>query len=974
VSAGTVLSLTSQEGADSIASILAQQGLECFFTAEGEAHCADEETVASPQSNALEGIRGKNVLVPRGMVQTLESQAVASALAAALAESFLDCFWLNREMTYACDDIDADPTNSEQRENHVTGVYPGAMVAANKSGQRVYVTALEATLAMLASPIKSPTYSVTVEAGEFSSPDGQAAVDTLAAVFASTQLSCVYCNPRINPVCVPTDGSGNLPVTLAFPVAANPTTMELPLDTARVDATWSIDATAGIPGIVYVEGEVEEDDWTPAAGFFAEDPESPVKTLLCSPDPFEAVAVADIAGMVPIAQLTPASREDTCQFTNDAHYAACRDADLPTPPPAGGVSVTIPAGGYNAYFSTRSLPGPNADLLVDSYVTIPAGAFTANSKATANQLAKVAALALLDCFFESPELKVYCGAGAGATLPSAETYTTLAGAPVTIPTTSPGFVASDPTHPVSEDSVGYYAPTPDATAPALAATPVIIPYGYSRSYISPQDAMDQAVLVGAGQLNCFFKAVVVAYCTPNADTRAVMTDGRYNGAPVLSEGLISTDPEDEIPGQVARFKYAGAVAFDPLTGERTNTPGIAVPSASGVAVSSITQADAHTNALADARSKLDCTHTNWTRNNFRCPDAKDILFQPHTVGVDVFDGVSTKDANIQAEALARSSTVCAPCSPFRLAVYGEYGVDPVWSFCGGAATFWGLSTWGTGVGAKLNSCKSGIEDNFTIKEVFWQTCGVPLPSTLPVATGTTLYWVKVACCEEVLPYPAGPSLLLISQASSYTEENVASPSFYPTEETATLNEDTAAEYIYVGAIVGGRSGADDGRAAVAYQHMNENLRFFGGGADSDPCYFGEIITVPADGVIPAAKAIRGGVIYGGGANKDVEHFTLDLETDAEMLVWLEVGITANTEDGVLMPHLETCDDPTWETGTIAGGYPDNTTPDKVTGDGVRIVPIGKLIIKEGAAAFERTGCGHITLGFCPPNNLPIVRV
>lgn len=48
-------------------------------------------------------------------------------------------------------------------------------------------------------------------------------------------------------------------------------------------------------------------------------------------------------------------------------------------------------------------------------------------------------------------------------------------------------------------------------------------------------------------------------------------------------------------------------------------------------------------------------------------------------------------------------------------------------------------------------------------------------------------------------------------------------SFYPKPETDVLNADPVAHYIYLGAIVGGRSDAADGRTAVAYQAVDENL-------------------------------------------------------------------------------------------------------------------------------------------------------
>lgn len=138
-------------------------------------------------------------------------------------------------------------------------------------------------------------------------------------------------------------------------------------------------------------------------------------------------------------------------------------------------------------------------------------------------------------------------------------------------------------------------------------------------------------------------------------------------------------------------------------------------------------------------------------------------------------------------------------------------------------------------------------------------------------------------------------------------------------------------------------------------------------AAAAPCPFGEIITVDGD------KYIRGGVLYGGDDNWNVADYLINLAADSDNLIWLEVGITANTEDSVLMPNLESSTEPTWGSGAVAGGYPSNTAPNITTGVGTRIVPIGQLTVVDGVATFDPVGCGNITLGFCPPNNLSITR-
>ena len=476
---GTILSTSSQRDANLRALIIAQLGLNCFFTETAEAHCVAEETVASEQSDVFTLTKGKNVVVPRGLLTSTQSKAEALDLATSLAESLLLCFWLNREVRYACDDKDSDPTQPLQVAKHRTSgltPYPGPEERSNKDGVEIYATSLEHTIKMLASPLRSTSYAVTVEAGAFQSELSQIEADELAAVFALTQLACSYCNPRINPVCVPTDIDGYLPSP--FPAESDPTTMELPLDVTLIDSTWSIDATAGVPGIVYVEGAAPGDPWIPNSGFFDETEESPVKTLLCSIDPFESVAVADIGGMVPIIRLSPASRNDNCQYSNDVFHAACREEDLA---PVGGLSATnlIPTtAGYNEYFSYNSFP-------TGSYITIPAGSFTAASKVTANALAAVAAEAMLECFFESPELVVYCGATTDVVLPPVEAFHGLELVEI-----GSGVLHGDPVH---VDSIGSEA------------NGVGVAYGLGFSRDSPMTALLQALSIGMGQLDCFWK-------------------------------------------------------------------------------------------------------------------------------------------------------------------------------------------------------------------------------------------------------------------------------------------------------------------------------------------------------------------------------------------------------------------------------------------------------------------------------------
>lgn len=136
------------------------------------------------------------------------------------------------------------------------------------------------------------------------------------------------------------------------------------------------------------------------------------------------------------------------------------------------------------------------------------------------------------------------------------------------------------------------------------------------------------------------------------------------------------------------------------------------------------------------------------------------------------------------------------------------------------------------------------------------------------------------------------------------------------------------------------------------------------GTPPTPCPFGQIVTIPAVGATPAGKGIKGGIVFAGDKTWNMEPLELNLAAPGEWLVWLEAGVTANNEDGVPLPGLETSDEPTCEQGAVADGYPDITAPVVVTFVGTMIIPLGTLTIADSRATFEKVGCGNITIGFC----------
>ncbi len=137
----------------------------------------------------------------------------------------------------------------------------------------------------------------------------------------------------------------------------------------------------------------------------------------------------------------------------------------------------------------------------------------------------------------------------------------------------------------------------------------------------------------------------------------------------------------------------------------------------------------------------------------------------------------------------------------------------------------------------------------------------------------------------------------------------------------------------------------------------------GTGSVSSDCPFGQIVTW-ADGET-SKTGIRGGALYAGDKVWNVPNKELNLATSGIFLVWLEIGVTANTADDVLLPGLTTSTEPVWQQAASSGSYPDQDIPQAASGVGKAIVAIGLLTIQEGAAKLSPAGCGTIHLAHCP---------
>jgi len=142
----------------------------------------------------------------------------------------------------------------------------------------------------------------------------------------------------------------------------------------------------------------------------------------------------------------------------------------------------------------------------------------------------------------------------------------------------------------------------------------------------------------------------------------------------------------------------------------------------------------------------------------------------------------------------------------------------------------------------------------------------------------------------------------------------------------------------------------------------------GSSGTTDPCPFGRVVSVPDSD--PPEKAIKGGIIYCGDQNWNMDDQPFVLSADIDWLVYIEIEAEVNMDDDseILLPNVKTGTRPTGDWGHVAwtegADYPDNTNPSIPGGTGTINVPIGRLTVTDGNASFAPAGCGNITINHC----------
>jgi hypothetical protein len=138
----------------------------------------------------------------------------------------------------------------------------------------------------------------------------------------------------------------------------------------------------------------------------------------------------------------------------------------------------------------------------------------------------------------------------------------------------------------------------------------------------------------------------------------------------------------------------------------------------------------------------------------------------------------------------------------------------------------------------------------------------------------------------------------------------------------------------------------------------QNIRF-----QLKNCPFGQLFKYREGSV--EKTAIQGGSLYAGDKVWNVDKKDINLSSSGTYHVWLQIGVIANSSDGVLLPGLDTSTTPVWQQASGTGSYPSQTIPTGSSPSGTAIVALGILTIENNRASFVAEACGPIQISHCP---------
>lgn len=317
---GAVVSSVSRADATAQAQELAYAQLVCYYindevierclTPDGkfaeDARNHGVDPAGSPSITVTlpsQGSTGQTVIVPAGYITSELSSALATEEAKILAQSLLECCYMNNEVVLEC------PPYQYVIYDEETGAPISKEIPATKITNDPH------------------EYSIIVPKGSIIDCTSQKDVDEQAAAYAENLLVCNYCNVKVLPVCVPewvrkAAGDGYEltqparipvwnPVTSSYVYkdlnAGDMYTISLPLNqeiyynpathAEESVTTWSKDATIGA-----AEGE------------------------FCGSSYEQSQQVADSTSELQVSIIYKKSK-DNCTYTNDLLVAGCNFAD-----------------------------------------------------------------------------------------------------------------------------------------------------------------------------------------------------------------------------------------------------------------------------------------------------------------------------------------------------------------------------------------------------------------------------------------------------------------------------------------------------------------------------------------------------------------------------------------------------------------------------------------------------------------------
>lgn len=279
---GTFTSTISVEDATAQARSYAKSLLVCYYiNPKIELSCDDENArnvgVTPTPTNKVEITltldsprvtgKGQVITIEPGVIRSNISTEAAIQEATLLAESLLECCFVNVAKVVTCPDYEYTYTD----ENGV-----------------------KQTKAIKASKEKSPQYSMSIAAGVFSSCVSQEEADREAETFIQSALSCYYCNDVVLPTCVPEYVLDEVKAAIDRGDYSL-----LPLDPNNYDdvSQWSEDATVGAP-----------------------------PNYVCGFEYEQAQQIAETTARTIIHDLR-STESSKCRYTNDLLYAGCYFSD-----------------------------------------------------------------------------------------------------------------------------------------------------------------------------------------------------------------------------------------------------------------------------------------------------------------------------------------------------------------------------------------------------------------------------------------------------------------------------------------------------------------------------------------------------------------------------------------------------------------------------------------------------------------------